>query len=131
MKKDINFHTAEKVQVVAIREWDKDFLAQDWNIYILNTSELVLETVLIVSRGANKDKKTTTLRRNLGNLEPQSSSKIEFITDAVLGFTNEYLVTYFSEDKLYEKAFTFLPHSISEKNSVQIAILSSEGVIAT
>jgi hypothetical protein len=130
MKKDISFHAAEKVQVVAIREWDKDFLAQSWNIYVVNTSDHVLETVLIVSRGSSEEKKTTTLRRNLGNLKPQSSNKIEFITDDVLGFTNEYLITYFSEDKLYEKAFTFIPYSISENNTVDIPVLSSEGVIA-
>jgi hypothetical protein len=130
MKKDISFHAAEKVQVVAIREWDKDFLAQSWNIYVVNTSDHVLETVLIVSRGSSEEKKTTTLRRNLGNLIPQSSNKIEFITDDVLGFTNEYLITYFSEDKLYEKAFTFIPYSISENNTVDIPVLSSEGVIA-
>ncbi|MFC7356053.1 hypothetical protein ACFQO1_00010 [Jejudonia soesokkakensis] len=131
MRKDINFHTAEKVQVVAIREWDKDFLAQHWNIYVVNNSDVLLETVLVMSRGISEDKKTTTLRRNLGNLSPESSIKIEFITDTVLGFTNEYLVTYFSEDKLYEKVFTFLPHSISEKNTTEIPVIHSEGIIAS
>lgn len=131
MRKDINFHTAEKVQIVAIREWDKDFLAQHWNIYVVNNSTMLLETILVMSRGISENKKTTTLRRNLGNLIPESSIKIEFITDAVLEFTNEYLVTYFSEDKLYEKVFTFLPHSISEKNSTKIPVIHSEGVIAS
>ena len=130
MKKDINFHKAEGVYVVAVKEWDKEFLAQDWNVYVVNNSEKILETVLVVSRGSSTDKKTSTLRFNLKNLQPQEFKKIEFITEEVLSFTNEYLLTYFSEDKLFERSFVFEPFSISEENMVTLPVLDTEGILA-
>jgi len=130
MKKDINFHIAEYVQVVAVQEWDLDFLAKNWNVYLINNASQVIETVLVVTRGKSDDRKTATLRYNLGNMESQTAKKIEFILEEVLSFTNEYMVTYFSEDKLYEKRFVFDAHQISEKNTEAISVLDNKGVVA-
>ena len=130
MKKDINFHIAEHVQVVAVLEWDADFLSKNWNIYLVNNAATEIETVLVVTRGQSEDRKTATLRYNLGNMQPHTAKKIEFILEEVLSFTNEYMVTYFSEDKLHEKRFVFEAHQISEQNTKPIAILDAEGVLA-
>jgi len=130
MKKDINFHIAEHVQVVAVQEWDDAFLAQNWNVYLVNNASEVIETVLIVTRGQSEDRKTSTLRYNLGSMKPQTAKKIEFILEEVLSFTNEYMVTYFSEDKLHDKRFVFDANQISEKNTKAIAVLDAKGVVA-
>ena len=81
MKKDINFHIAEHVQVVAVREWDEDFLAQSWNVYLVNNASKEIETVLVVTRGQSDDRKTSTLRYNLGSMQSQTAKKIEFILE--------------------------------------------------
>ena len=130
MKKDINFHIAEHVQVVAVQEWDEDFLAKSWNVYLVNNASEIIETVLVVTRGQSDDRKTATLRYNLGNMEAQSAKKVEFILEEVLSFINEYMVTYFSEDKLHEKRFVFEAHQISEKNTETVTVLDKEGVVA-
>jgi hypothetical protein len=52
------------------------------------------------------------------------------ITEDVLGFTNEYLVTFFLGGKLFERRFVFEPNTISIENVVEIASAHSEGVIA-
>ncbi|QNJ97613.1 hypothetical protein [Constantimarinum furrinae] len=130
MKEDIEFHIAEQVQVVAIREWDKDFLNQNWNVYLLNLRMDTIETVLVMSRGNSEDKKTSVLRHGLGDMESNTSAKVELITDEVLGFTNEYLVTFFAEGKLFERRFVFNSHTISEENSIHIPMLDTEGIRA-
>ena len=130
MKKDITFHVAEDVYIVAMKEWDKDFLSQNWNIYFVNTKKSSLETVLVVSRGNSSTLKTSTLRHNLGNVESNTMKKIEFIANDVLSFTNEYLVTFFLNGKLYDKQFTFTPHSISEENLVEFKSLNVEVIVA-
>ena len=56
--------------------------------------------------------------------------KVEFITDEVLGFTNEYWVTFFAEGKLLERKFRFEPLSISEANTVFIDLMGQDCVIA-
>ena len=130
MKKDIDFHIAEKVQIVAIKEWDKEFLAQNWNVYLLNNREDTIETVLVMSRGNTKDRKTSTLRHGLGDVEGKSASKVEPIIEEVLAFTNEYLVTFFAEGKLFERQFVFGANSISEERIVDIPILETKGIVA-
>lgn len=130
MKKDIDFHVAINIQIVAIKEWDQDFLSQNWNVYLINSRKDTIETVLVVSRGNNKDVKTSTLRHGLGDVAPEASSKVELITEEVLGFTNEYLVTFFAEGKLYERSFVFEANSISEENMIEIPLLQLEGILA-
>lgn len=130
MKKDIEIPIAENIQIVATKEWDKDFLAQTWNIYFINNREEIIEAVLVMSRGNSKDKKTTTLRHGLGDLPGHTGAKVEFIPEEVFGFTNEYLVTFFAQGKLFERNFEFPPFSISEKNTVFIDLMGQDCVIA-
>jgi len=130
MRKDIEIPKAENVHIVAVKEWDKDFTEQQWYIYLVNNREDVIETVLVMSRGKSEDRKTSTLRHGLGNMKPKTSAKVEFIPTEVLGFTNEYLVTFFAENKLFERKFTFEPNSISEENVTAIPVLGSEGILA-
>lgn len=130
MKKDIKIPVVEKVQVLATYEWDKDFLAKTWNVYVVNNREDIIESVLVMSRGSNKNKKTSILRHGLGDLPPHMGAKVEMIADEVLGFTNEYIVTFFAEGKLFDKTFTFKPYSIKENNTVFINLMGQNCVIA-
>ncbi|MBT0607092.1 hypothetical protein [Aequorivita echinoideorum] len=130
MRKDIEIPKAKNVHIVAVKEWDKDFTGQQWNVYVINNREDAIDTVLVMSRGASEDRKTATLRHNMGTLQPKTASKVEFITTEVLGFTNEYLLTFFAENKLFERKFTFAPHSIFEENAEEIPVLEVEGILA-
>lgn len=130
MRKDIEIPQAKNVHLAAVREWDKDFTAQHWNIYLVNDRDDEITTVLVMSRGKSDDKKTSTLRHGLGNLLSKTAAKVEFIPIEVLGFTNEYLLTFFAENKLFERKFIFEPNSISEENTVELPVLESEGILA-
>src|SRR5690554_2012098 len=130
MRKDIEIPKAENVHIAAIKEWDKNFTGQDWNIYVVNDREDEISMVLVLSRGNSESKKTSTLRHNLGNIPPKTATKVELISPEVLGFTNEYLVTFFAENKLFERKFVFGPNSISEENRIEIPVLETEGILA-
>jgi len=129
MRKDIEFPIVEQVYIAAVKEWDGEFLSQSWYAYLINNSEQQLDITMVVSRGNNTALKTATLRHAFGTIMPKSSKKIELLMEEVLTFTNEFLVTYFIEDKLYEKTFVFPPNSISEKNNQEIPLLELEGVL--
>jgi hypothetical protein len=130
MKKDIEIPIAKNIQIVAVREWDKEFLSQSWYVYLVNNRKDSLETVLVLSRGNSKDKKTSVLRHSLGNLKSKASVKVELIAEEVFGFTNEYMVTFFAEGKLFERNFIFEANTISEENSKHIGLMDSQGVLA-
>jgi hypothetical protein len=50
--------------------------------------------------------------------------------EEVFGFTNEYLVTFFAQGKLFERNFEFPPFNISEKNTVFIDLMGQDCVVA-
>lgn len=131
MKKDIEIPIAKNIQIVAVREWDKEFLTQSWYVYLVNNRKDALETVLVLTRGNSEDRKTSILRHNLGNLKSKASVKVELIAEEVFGFTNEYMVTFFAEGKLFERNFVFEANSISEENSKHIDLMDSQGVLAS
>lgn len=130
MQKDIEIPKVEDVHIVAVKEWDEDFTEQQWNIYIVNNRKEEISTILVLSRGKSEDRKTSTLRHGLGDLNPHSSAKVELITTEVLGFTNEYLVTFFIGNKLFERNFVFEPNTISEGHISEIPVIESEGILA-
>ena len=130
MKKDIRFPKVKDVFIVAVKEWNNDFTLYEWNVYLVNNSDATLEITIVVARGASADRKTATLRHGLGIIEPKSSKKIELITEEVLSFTNEYLLSYFIDGQLYDKTFVFTPYTISENNVKPIPVLDVDGVFA-
>ena len=130
MKKDLIIPIVKNIQVVATHEWDKDFLAKSWIVYLINNREDIIESVLVMSRGTSKSKKTSTLRHGLGNLLPHTGAKVELVSEEVLGFTNEYIVTFFAEGKLFYRTFTFKPYSIKENNTFFIDLMGQDCVLA-
>ncbi|NQX77486.1 hypothetical protein [Gilvibacter sp.] len=130
MRKDIEIPEVTRVHIVAVREWDKEFLAQNWYVYLINDWDQVLQTTLVMSRGNDSDRKTSTLRHGLNDVAPGTSAKIELLPDEVLGFTNEYLLTFFADGKLYDKTFVFEPYSVKEELAQELPVMEESGVMA-
>ncbi len=130
MKKDIEIHIAKDVHVAIIHEWNDDFLSKDWNVYILNGRKTPIEMVLVVSRGFEAERKTSTMRHGIGSVASKSFEKIELIQEDVLTLNNEFLVTFFAEDKLYERRFVFPKNSVRQSNLKTIPIIEREGILA-
>ena len=130
MKKDIEIPISKEVFIAIVQEWNSDFLSKDWNAYIINNRATTIEMVLIVSKGFDGETKTSTLRYAYGKIPSKGVEKIEMVQEEVLKLTNEFFVTYYAENKLYEKRFLFDKGSIHKDNSVQIPILEIEGYLA-
>lgn len=45
------------------------------------------------------------------------------------GLTNEFWVSFYINDKIYDKQYIFLPETINLKNLTKIPILNAEGVM--
>jgi|GEM_PF-549185 len=130
MIKDIEIPKVENVHIVAIYEWNEEFTSQQWVVYLINNRSDTISMAMVMSRGKSDDRRTSTLRHSLGDLEPQTSHKVELITEDVLGFTNEYLITFFAENKLYERRFVFNPNAISEENTTDVPVIDVKAVKA-
>ena len=49
--------------------------------------------------------------------------------DDVLELKNEFLVTYFEDSKMYDKAFVFESNSITEERLTDIPLIPKKGIL--
>jgi hypothetical protein len=55
--------------------------------------------------------------------------KIEMIEKSVLALNNEFMLTFFIGDKLYDKKYIFKANTINEETVEEVPILFVDGVI--
>ena len=133
MKKDIVIPTVENVFVAAVQEWSDDFMEKVWYIYLVNDSDFNLDGVMVVSKAFGtidgEMKKTSLLRHAFVGIPSVSVVKVEMLEKSVTTLNNEFMVTFFIGNTLYDKKFIFKANSISEKNVEEVPILFVDGVI--
>ncbi|MGB2116114.1 MAG: hypothetical protein ACPH12_01810 [Flavobacteriaceae bacterium] len=130
MKKDIVVPKVEDVYVAAVKEYNEIHRTEDWNIYIINNKSVALEMILIVSTGYSSDKITSTMRHKLEALPPKSYAKVELIMEDLLSLKNEFLVTFFQDNKMYDKSFVFEPNTINNLSLKKLPLIKELGVLA-
>jgi len=130
VRKDIDIPEVNNVYVAAVKVYNESFKVDEWTAYLINDSDETIEMALIVSKGYNKEKETSTIRHKLEKLHSKSFAKIEFIQEEVLALNNQFQVTFFAEGKMYEKNYLFRKNSINEKALREIPIIPNKGVLA-
>ena len=133
MKDELKGPKVEKVSVAIIEmmvENEKSYYA-----YLLNLRDDIMEGIIISSTGYGQNTKTgdriktSTLRHSIEVLLPNEAARIEPIMPEVFGLSNEYWVSFWVNEVMYDKRFVFPAESISEKNMQMIEILGQKGVI--
>lgn len=133
MKADIEIPKVENVYIVAINEWSDDFQENCWNAYLLNATNETLEMAMIVSRAYGlingENRNTMQLRHAFTTLAPQTAVKIEFLENSVLQLNNEFSLSYFIGNKMYDKKFIFKANSININAQTDLPAINRRGVM--
>lgn len=133
MQKDIIIPKVENVYVAAVQEWNDDFMENSWYAYLVNDSDAKLEMAIVVTRAYGQingeERKTGTFRHAFKEVEPNSAVKIELLENNVLQLNNEFLVTYFIGDKLYDKSYVFRSNTINDRAMTDIPVMNKRGVL--
>jgi len=133
MKSDIIIPIVENVFLAAVQEWSDEFMEKVWYAYLVNDSDFNLDSVMIVSKAFGtidgEMKKTSLLRHAFVEVPAVSVVKIELLEKSVLALNNEFMVTFFIGDKLYDRKFTFRANSITPDYVEEVPILFVDGVI--
>lgn len=133
MKKDINIPEVENVFMAAIQEWNDDFLDNVWNVYLINDSDHDLHDIMVVSKAFGtlngEMRKTSLLRHALVEMPAVSAVKIEMIENSVLALNNEFMLTYFIGNTLYDRKYTFKAGTLGKQTLEEVPILFKDGVI--
>ncbi|WP_026952820.1 hypothetical protein [Algoriphagus mannitolivorans] len=131
MKKDIDFSPVTGVKLAIAKE--ESATGTEWAVYIINLNLIELNTVMITSKGygilEGEKRQTSTLRHMIQELGAQSVAKVEPIDPAVFSLTNEFWVSYYILDQIFDKKFIFTPGSFDSVNFRMISELGLEGVL--
>jgi hypothetical protein len=131
MKKDIDFHTVTGVKLAIAKEIVDG--NEEWSVYIINLNLIELHTVMITSKGYGningEEKKTSVLRHLIQELSSESVAKVEPIDPEVFVINNEFWVSYYILDQIFDKKFIFTEGSMDPSNVRMIPELGLEGVL--
>ena len=134
MREELMGPKVEKVGVAVVQQINTDNQLE-YNVYLLNLRDDIMEGLIINSTGYGENVntgekiKTSTLRHCIEVLLPNEAARIEPIMDDVFGISNEYWVSFWIDDVLYDKKFIFPPETICEKNLKEIKILGAKGIL--
>lgn len=129
MKKDIQIPKVKDVYIAIVKEFNDTHKTEDWNVYIINDKDVDLEMVIIVTKGYNATKITSTFRKRIDILPRKSYAKIEMIQEGLFALNNEFKVSFFVENKMYDKTYLFRKNTINEKALQSIPLIESRGVL--
>lgn len=129
MKKDIQIPKVEGVYVAVVNEYNDIYKTQDWNAYIINDKDVDLEVVLIVTSGYSENKMTSIFRKKLDVLPKKSYAKIELMREDLFALNNEFKVTFFEGNSMFEKTYLFRKNTINEKALQRVPLMESRGVL--
>ncbi len=132
MMKDIQPPIVENIAVAIVRELNSEN-ETEWNVYVINLRDEAIEGVLVSSNGYGtyneEEVKTSTLRHFLDRVPANSFKKIEPIVESLFGINNEYWVSFFINNKMYDKKFIFLAETIKDEYFTTVPIINKKGVL--
>lgn len=131
MKKDIISPAVEDIAIAVILEEEEG--ENRWNVYLVNLKDTDIRNVMIVSKGYGEidgeSRETSTLRFFFNEIPAGDYTKVETIMDYAFGLSNEYWLSFYIGDTIYDKRYVFLPETINEKNFTKVPIIGVEGVM--
>lgn len=131
MKEDIKFPPVTGIKLAIAKEVINGH--DEWGVYIINLNLIEVHTVIIVAKGygviQGESRKTSVLRHMIQEIGPESMAKIEPIDPALFTLNNEYWVSYFILNQIFDKKFIFTEGSMEPSNIAFIPELGLEGVL--
>lgn len=134
MREELKGPKVENVSV-AIVEIPLENNEKEYIVYLLNFRDDIMEGIIVASSGygenpqSGEQVKTSTLRKGIELMLPNEAARIEPIMPDLFDLTNEFWVSFWVNDVMYDKRFIFVPGSINDEAFKFIEILGYKGVI--
>ncbi len=131
MKKDIEIPEMTDV-VVAIVPSSNHLGEREWSVYLLNLkAEKISNVIINVSADGEingQPKVTANLRFHFNEIAANSANPFEIVLPEAFHLRNQYWVSFFAEEKLYDKKFIAEANTIEEDNFEFIPLLTAMGI---
>ena len=132
MIKDLPKNEVTDIGIAVVLE--EEFATEkSWKVYLVNLKKVAIENVLVSSNGygpyQGEDVKTSVLRHFLGDIPPLSFKVIESIQEDLFSINNEFLLSYYIGNTIYDKKYVFVTESVVESNFIRIPLVNKPGVL--
>ena len=134
MKKELLVPKVENVAIALTQNTLADG-EKEYSIYLLNLRDDIMEGIIITCTGFGENPstgekiKTSTIRHSMEILLPNEAAKIEPILPELFAISNEYWVSFWVNEMMYDKKFIFKANSLDENKTEEVPILFVEGVM--
>jgi hypothetical protein len=134
MREELKGPTVENVSI-ALVEIPLENNEKEYIVYLLNLRDDIMEGIIVASTGfgvntkTGEEVKTSTLRRGIELMLPNEAARIEPIMPDLFDLTNEYWVSFWVNDVMYDKRFQFIPGSIKQEDFKLIELLGHKGML--
>ena len=134
MREELLGPKVEGVAVAVVQQLNEDN-EKIYYVYLINLRDDIMEGIIVTSQGYGENVetgekvRTSQLRHSLEILLPNEAAKIEPIIEEVFGLANEFWVSFWVNDDLYDKKFVFVAESISEQNMKILPVIGLPGVM--
>jgi len=129
MRKDIHIPDVEDVYLAVVQEQHLEYKTMDWYAYVINNSDADIEMILIVSKGYSSEKVTPPMRHQLPLLPAHSYAKVEYLQEKVLALNNEFKLTFFKDNQMFDKTYFFEKNAINTKALQNIPLMKLKGIL--
>lgn len=136
MKQDISFDPVEGVSIAIVP--DELALSPDgqpiWQVYLLNHNAFPLQNVIVNANGYGTQPdgetvRTSTLRYLFEEVAPRTAVPVEPVEASLFHLNNQYWVSYYIGNQIFDKKYIFVPDSIVLENFIHISLLNRDGVL--
>lgn len=132
MLKDIPKYIVDDVAVAVVPE-KTETGEKEWSVYLLNFRKNSINGVLVASKGYGtldgEPKKTSILRHFFESVPGESVAKVELLMENVFELSNEYWVSFYDGEIIYDKKYIIPPGFIEPTNFQLIPFINSKGIL--
>jgi hypothetical protein len=136
MRADLLGPKVENV-AVALVELPIENAEPEYIVFLINNRDDIMEGIIVASTGygthptTGENIKTSTLRKGIEVMMPGEAARIEPIMPDLFGIKNEFWVSFWVHETMFDKRFVFEAGSINPQEFKLIPTLNAKGIILT
>lgn len=107
----------------------------EYVVFLINNRDDIMEGIIVASSGYGQDPKsgekinTSTLRKGIEVMLPGEAARIEPIMPDLFHLNNEFWVSFWVDETMFDKRFVFEAGTIEPKKFQMITQLNAKGII--
>lgn len=106
---------------------------EEWAVYLFNEKYVPLKNIIVATKGygelEGRRVETSNLQHFFDELAPKAHHRIEPMMPELFAINNEFVLTFYIDDLIYDRKYVFVPGSVSDENLINIPAIGKPGIL--